>query len=497
MKTYSRFTYYIIFSIIIIILTSTWYAYEKSSIMKNRIDLIRIAVLMSDVTLPIDPIKNSTISNAFFVNHLYANLISVNEKNEFEADLAKNFYWQDKTLTIEFHENSSVNAIDAEFSIKRSFVNDANDHGDLWKILCEKNESQIDCLKRISVSKNTLKIEVANKNNLQMIIPILASINYKIIPKLAFDIEDLSTAKIINYTLTSGKFFIKNDNLYELFPNERNFNETDTLISKLQIVDADSVTVQDLISKNLIDVVSTTITLFERHLKPLTEHGWILDKTHDIKITLLLFSKAAISKTQASERMLVGSLIKDEMKNSRALFSTFSPQFFQNFGQGYLSNDQIQQIKQSPAADLLSNKLVFSTTKLERWGNALKNIPNLDVAMLNTKSLALADSERPDSFIIANDVSFETSYSQISYLYKSGIFKSPDKTADQIINEYLSYENNEDKIKYINKLHFEVISNCYIFPIWSSPYITAVSSKFTSHMSKYNSRTLAWKIKKN
>ena len=465
--------------------------------MKKPIDLIRVAVLMRDLKLPIDPIKSPSLTNAFFVNHMYANLISVNEKNEYEADLAQNFYWQDQTLVIEFADNSIISASDAEFSIKRSFISELNDHSDLWKVLCEENESNTSCLKRISTNMNTLKIEVANKHNLQMVIPILASINYKIVPKSAFDSEDMGKAKIVDYTLTSGKFFIKNNNTQELYPNKSQFKENDSLIEKIQIIDANSETITEHIERKTVDVISTTITLFDKHMDLLKNMSWGLDKTHDIKMTLLIFSRAAILKTTTAERLLIGRSILLEGQNSKAISANITSQYFQNFSQGYLTESQEKIVNSNASAKELSTEITFSAPSLDRWKKALKEIQKLNVVVSEKPNSSLTEVERPDVYVIANDVSFETSYSQISYLYKSGIFKSIDKTADQIINEYLSYENSDDKIKYINKLHFEVISNCYIFPIWSSPYITAVSSEFTSHMSKYNSRTLAWKIKKN
>jgi hypothetical protein len=465
--------------------------------MDKSIDRLRVGVLMSNFQMPIDPLKNTTITNAFFVNHLYANLISVNDQNEYEADLAEKFYWQDQTLVIEFQENSATNAYDAEFSLKRSFVSDINDHGDLWKVICNENESNESCLDRITVENNTLKINVANRKNILMVVPILATINYKIVPKSAFDTEDLKSSKIIDYSKTSGKFYIKNNNYNELYPNIAQFKDSDNIIKNVQIVDATPDSVSSLIKNDEIDVVSTTVNLFEEHLDMLNKLNWSIDKTHNIKITFLTFSNSAIAKTKTGERLLIGNEVSNVMKKSTPLFAQSTNQFFQNFGQGYLTEEQVHAINIQEVSKILSTELSLSTRTVEKWAETLKHINNLKIINIIKKPFTVDESSRPDVIPLTNDVSFETSFSQISYLSKLNIFKSATKSADQIINEYLAKPTNAEKIEYINQLHYEVISNCYIYPIWSSPYVTAVAPGFSSHMSKYSSRTLVWKIKKN
>lgn len=464
----------------------------KEKFVDSKIDTLRIGMNLADLILPIDPIKNTTITNAFYVNHMYSNLVRVNDYNEYVPDLAEKFYWQKNTLVMEFAKDSIANAQDAEFSLRRTFINTKNDHGDLWRLICSDSEDAESCLNRVYAKDDKLFIDVSNELNIAMVIPLLASINNKIVPKSAFDTDDLKTAKIIDYSKTSGFYHLKNNDTYILYSNNKKLNPGESDVQKIQIVDANLDNLVKLMENKLIDAVSTTVTVFENQLDQIKSLKWNIFLTHNIKVTYITFNEKATEVTSVNERKLIGDLIKKEISKSKALFAEPADQFFQSFGQGYLSADQITVLQSINESQSIKSEVVYYTNNIERWTQTFLEHPKVKIKKIS--SAVLKEVKTPCFYGMSNDVSFDVSYSQISYLLKNNLFRIPNKTADQILNEYLHLKSNEDKLSFIQKLHFEVLKSLYIIPLWSSPYITLASPDYEYKGSKFTSRTLAWKI---
>lgn len=461
--------------------------YQQNSFAKYK---VRVAVKLDDFNGTIDPIRNPTLTNAFFVNHLYSNLITVDNDNNYKPELCEKISWNDNNITFHFAPNSRITPKDAQFSIIRTFFNTKNDHGNLWKLICLPEESENNCFSRILTEENTLKIKIHDPKNADLIIPILASINYKIIPQSAFDSNNPATAKIIDYTNTSGKFYMSN------FPNLMKANIPHSTFDEVEIVNGDSNSILDLAQNDKIDVISSTITIFEKDYDKLKNIGWSFDKTHNIKVTLIVFSMNAINNLSVEERHLITKIINQEADKNKALFSEKTNQYFQNFALGYLSENQTNLVKETRSSDKISHKINFSINNVERWKNAFKDHPKVSVSLLNSNPLTTSDNKRPDIFVMTNDVSFETSFSQLSYLLFSEIFKSKKYSKEDFLQLFIN-SNAIERVSLINEIHFENIKNNYIAPIWASPYITATNKKLKSKNSKFNSASLVWNLTKN
>jgi hypothetical protein len=105
--------------------------------------------------------------------------------------------------------------------------------------------------------------------------------------------------------------------------------------------------------------------------------------------------------------------------------------------------------------------------------------------------------DRPDVFMITNDVSFDTSFSMFSFAVHTGLLRSDNLSSENLIEKFIEYSDKTERIKFINKIHYESLKNCIIYPVWSMPYFTASKEGILAKQSKYNSRTLAWKLNFN
>lgn len=445
---------------------------------------------------PIDPIVNTTLTNAFYVNHLYGNLISVDETGVYKPDLASSFYWEGEKLVFEF-ERSSIDSSDAEFSIRRAVLNGINDHANLSYLVCKNINSEQECLENIYSQSGKLYIKVFEEKNRELIIPVLSALNYKIVPVKAFDKKDYRSSQIVDYSYTSGHYYLRNQDITKLYANKYTIEKFSKAPSQVLVVNTNSQDIIEKISKKEIDVISTTVPILEEVAIYLRKEKWNIFSTYPISIVFAVFNDSFMKKTKIEERFYIADRFYSELKKSRFYESTNTLEFLQQFGEGYLNPEQKEEVlflRQSKDKKT-SEKIIFGVKTPERW-TELSNIEgNLKVVKLDKPAVSVPESQRPDVYIISNDVSFDASFTMFSFAVKSGFFIYENKSKEQIIEEFISQKTAQDRIEYLNKVHFYSLKNCKIYPFWASPYTTAARPGIEVNMSKYNSRTLLWNLK--
>lgn len=454
--------------------------------MVQTTDNINVAVLMDNFSWPIDPLVNTTITNAFFVNHIYSNLVEVDNNNNFIADACSSFYWLDNDLYFEF-ENKTINAEDAYFNILRTFYVLSNDHGNLQQLMCSAHESIEDCVKKISVKNNKLILNIENENIRKHVIPTLASINYKIVPKKAFSSSDYKNAKIIDYEVTSGRYSYDKENKVLLSKVKSDY-------PSVSIVEANQSNLEKLILDKKIDVISTTIPITDKLATILEKNSWELDVTYPISIGFVYFSDLALKTTTISDRLLFGHLVSRELFKTPMYRAVPTTEFFQSFSSSNLDDNQKDFVKKirNDLPEQIENKINFGVGNVERWAKALKQYTKVTAIKNKKFPIDSDENEMPDAFVLSNDLSFETNFSLFSFIVKKKIFKSVDN--EDLISKFINLKTDVDRARFINSVHYENIKNVKIYPIWSSPYVTAIRKGLKSNMSKFNSRTLMWKV---
>ncbi len=454
---------------------------------------LKVGVNLDNLMLPIDPLNNINLTNAFFSNNLYSNLIDVDENNNYQPELASK-YWFDpdqRKLFFEF-ENSRINASDAAFSLKRLVSQNRHLHTDFWNIICEVKEESSLCEQRIYVENNILVIKYEDQSKAQYIIPTLASVDYKIIPIDAFDSKDFKVAQIIDYTKTSGHYhLIEKENKYFFV---RNSHAARNIYRLYELVNMNS---EFLSSGNPnleeVDVISSTVVLLEKSYKSLIDNGWNVFSTHNISIGLLVFSKKGVSSTTVSDRFnFARRLSIAGQKKVRVAQSHATVEFFQDFGQGFLNNLQLGEISllRSNIENNTKSSITFGVKYVDKWTDFVNENKDIKIVKIDSFIPNLTELEQPDSYTMTNDVSFDLSLSLISYAANVGLLDMTKKEVDEFANLKIEAE----KIAYINAVHFKTLKDCKIYPMWASPYHTAFKGYYEHNLSKFNSRTLLWKI---
>jgi hypothetical protein len=483
-----RFNKLIAIAIVIAIAICVYLVKDFHMITTKYERVLKVAVNLDNLAQPIDPMNNPTLSNAFFSNNLYSNLIEVDSNNIYRPDLASNLWFdtENKKIFFEF-SNSRVTAKDAEFSLRRIILQNTQLHSDLWEVICGPDESRESCVSRIFVENEKLVIKYRSDLRSSYIVPTLASVDYKIVPIAAFDSVDPAKAKIIDYTKTSGHYYLsKEAGEFYFIKNQTSKLE---IYNKFHIVNgrmALGASFKD------VDIISTTVPLTKEVHEQIIKTGWSYFETYNISNVFIIFSQNGRKKTSAAQRFYISSLFDNELLKYRPFNSKRTIEIFQDFGQGYLSEEQRKVISEM-RTELSSNTpavITLGTKSPQLLAELAKKYPFIELRKLETLAVNLKIEDQPDFFTMSNDLSFDLNLSFISFAAKVGILKMNNKD----ISKFLSLSSDEEKVAFINKIHFETLKDCVIYPIWTVPYYTYFNGEFENNLSKFNSRTLLWKI---
>jgi hypothetical protein len=482
---------------IAILLLFTFVGYLISFLLKtkNYNKTLRVGVSLVNLVLPIDPMMNPTLANAFFSNNLYSSLIIVDDKNNYSLDIASR-YWFDNQNQMIFFEIKSLRATaaDASFTLKRIVFQGKQLHADIKSIICSSQESIEKCSDRISYKGDLLVINYFDQRKVNDIVPLLASVDYKIVPIEAYDSQDYRIAKIANYEITSGHYYMRQINKTYYFV--RNKLAAKNIYEKYEIVDVHP---RDLVSDradDLIDslnIIATNVGLLESTYKKLVAKNWNVFSTHNIGLTMAFFSESGIRKTSATERFDICSRILEELIARSNLYgSKATVQFFQDFAFGFLNNEQLVKIEnfRNTPKKKLNNIITLGANYPERLQVFEEKHTDIKVVKISGLGYLLPKNEQPDVSTLTNDISFDLSLSVISYAAKTGILQ----ISNQDLDKYASLRKTEDQINFINKVHFESLEQAKICPLFSVPYTTAFDKAYDHSLSKFNSRTLLWMI---
>lgn len=481
-KKITLFSFFLV--IFVIIISSYNNKTNKNSVVPN------VAINLESVIPNLDPMVNTTLTHAFFNNNMYSNLVEVNSKNEYEVGLASSIEWNDKTIIFNFKDVQLANAEDALFSLQRVMLQNTNLHSDLWSIICDKDENRENCYKRVYAENNKLFIKYADENKKHLIIPTLASVDYKIAPKAAFNSEKPESARLVNYQKTTGAYYLDHLNGHYFLVKNNLFKGHLNDIQNFKLVQTNFSNLEDRIAKNEVDIIPGSFHVKKTVVENM-QKDWNYFQSHKLSILVVIFANKALEKLSVQQRFTLGKEMAN-IANSRSS-NGVSPtvEYFQDFGQGYLDPEQKLEIEKlrDGALDYTDETLTMGVSNLNIWSDFSKKFPNIKIKLIDMSKPF--NQQGLDIFNITNDISFDLNFSLLAYSSKIGLLDMNDSDLETFIN----LPTEGERIKYINKVHFDTLKKCQIYPIWASPYYTYTRKPLTAELSPFNSRTLLWKIR--
>jgi hypothetical protein len=450
--------------------------------------------------------------------HLYSALVMFDQNGQITTELASDFHWDNDSLVFTFDSNlrtsggSLITAEDAAISIKRLMtLRRKATHGDLTRILCPdydiKTPFDVNC-PGVRVQANKLVLTPYNKKYIPFLLPLLASPEVRIIPKLSIDEHSF---KIKNWKDTTGAYFLLQDSpkgeiILKANTNYKFYNKNMPEIINFSNLEYGI----DNISEDNTDVMTSNQTLLINEVDSLLKSDkYNAFHTHKINLAYIMFSKNAIRDFSISQRLTLGKIIGDQLKTMFG--SPFYGQedtvsFFQDFSEGNLSLPQIENLnqlrintndqtwKRKPRIGVRPKSLPF-------WEKSFQEFKDKDGASffefipITEEYHLIPESKKPDTYINFTDTGFYEDFSLISYQLKYGGFQLSEQEADQWIHDYINIEDKSQRSKKLQNLHYHILVNAYIYPIFKRPYTTIYKKSFTQQFSKFNLSTRLWHLR--
>ncbi|MBC7420082.1 MAG: hypothetical protein H7328_05085 [Bdellovibrio sp.] len=467
---------------------------------------IRMGMVTNPQKISIDPAKIDTLDKAILCDNLYARLITYDDATP-KSWLAKTFFIKDNNIFIELQDSltsngTKITAQDVAFSLKRLLSLDTNTHAKLDKFLsCSEDFKNINdpCDSIEIVDEKNLILHTISNSKAEVLLKILASTEYGIVPKSAVDPKSL---KITDYTNTTGAFsissFSKNTTLKKNtnFTFSLNFPDTVEIIGS---VSSDEL-LNDLID-NKIDLITTSNNISAAKAKEFESTNiFNIFYTNQIKLFMIAFGPKIISTTSSAQRTSLINKIREILIHQYPLSAGTdeTDQFLTKTGDGRLSSKQKQELTTRTSEELpIESKYIFHTYKgLEKSMSNLKNIENLDLRFEDDFPLETTYEKRPSIYFLSGDMAFNVNYSLLSYYLGNQIVAIEHSEAEQLLEKFLNTESEDKKQELINMIHFKILNEALVGPLFVSPYTIITRAPYESFQSKLSASTKLWKISK-
>lgn len=470
---------------------------------------LRVGLKMSHPISELDTLQVRTLDQATLLRNLYSPIVDYNKSGQIVSALADDFYWNANKLVFNFGTKSKtifgnyIGAEDAAISLKRLVIDGKNTHGDIAKILCPdgKINNLNDECDGIRVIGNQLELTPSSSKYNTALIELLASIDFRVIPKSAVD---PSTLKIINFKDTSGPYYLddydKNGLTLKANPNNYLYHPQIPKLVKVIYMNFEDLDQSFLDGK--IDLIPTVAPISKSQYEKIVKSGVEFEEfqTYKIKIEALKFTKRGLLSLTPEERFYIGNKFSDLIvKNLSPLNAEKTTQYFQEFAEGYLSNKQLQiieELRRNFSNDLNSKKyhVMIRKASYEKFKYFFDKNSEFS-PVFSEKIKNQNDYENLSDFtFLYMDVSFNATISLLSYSMKTGTWGLSEKDRNDWLEKYLDVDNEEERLRLLNELHFNALKNCSIYPISASPYVAIARKPWKPDFNKYFAATNLWQI---
>lgn len=464
-------------------------------------DTLRLGYSFFGSIHEIDPNRIQSIYQSNIIENLFSRLIDYDNAGQIVCSLCSSFKIHHNSIRFSFKSPSKtidgyeVAAEAAKASLDRILRSQENTHGAL-KYYLDTNENSA-----IEVKHDELIINVSKNEWIPFVLSLLASMDFSIVPKESIDPK---SEDIIDYKNTSGFYYVdfsdnKGNLKLKINPNHSSYNST--MPKKIQFVPISSGKAADAFIRDEIDMIEPTYYAYhddiEKILKNLPRAR--VHKTLNIGLTSLVFSARAMTSSNVEDRISAALVIKDIfLKKTPAIFGAEpTDQFFQSFGQGFITPEQHQTLRDRLNQSSIYSKYKFTLGLTERYRQWISqtDLPSyIELKFFTQYPGFLPDQEKPDIYIMTGDSSFDEDISALSYLFSMGTFSLSKDDGARWIQNYMNVPSKKDRIELLRSLHYEMLYSVKVFPIISRPYIAISNSKWDFDFPKIFAGTPLWKV---
>jgi hypothetical protein len=474
---------------------------------------IRVGLNWTGSAQELDPGNIVLATQYHLISNLYGRLIKYNQSGQLVSDVPKSFELFDRSIRFIFDSRATtvdghtIDARDAELSLKRLILKGTAGHGDIRKFLCPgyQLKSLEDRCPGVSRDGNSLTLTVEKSEYLPLLIPTLQSADYSIIPA---SVINPTNGELLDkrHRNTSGPYYVEEDDkegnlILRANPRHYLYNEQMPLEVKYVALGG-SRNGSELFLEGKIDVLPTQhYWTGEAATKILTSSNFNVHETLPIRLLLIMFSESALKKFSVQQRFVSALAVGNAFREKFGMQGgTLTSQFFQALSDGSLTNDELKTISRvrKEASTQTKNPMVYGALPrhFERLQNNFTNDSNVIIKKVEQSPFSLPKTERPDLFVATNDAAWTENISLIGYNIEVGTFTLPNIDLSEWLQNYISISEKDQRIKVLRELHLKMLMNASFVPIEAAPYYAAAHKPWVFNQSKLAAGTDLWMMRK-
>lgn len=480
---------------------------------KKSLDL-RVAFPYDKPVSFYEPTQIHLAPEYIFLENTYSPLVEFSAKDgEVIPSVAESFEWNGDDLHLKIRGNlktvsgNPITADDVEFSLKRLLVLSSNTHGNFRDLVCEdkpiKNVDE-NCagIKKLG---NTIILKAGKRK--AFLIPMLAAIDFAIIPRSSVDEK---TLKITNYKETSGPYYVSEDDgkgHVTLKANTSHFRYRAEMPQSIYLIPTDTknstASLKDF-KEGKVDFITTIDSARPEEIIKLSREigGTTLHTTMKIRSFVLTFTKRGLAELSARERRLIGKTVKNafiqQFKNMPGYEIT--DQFFPAFGEGGLKEEVIDPIveKMNESEGKIIKPLKVAIVRIgdkesfEKMLNPLFKDIAIEMSGPPEFTKYAHPEDEPHFFLAGPDTGFLEDIGLISYSLSAGLFGKNKSEREKWLGNYMSTSSKEERLQKLRDLHKEVLSNPVIVPMMVAPYTALARGSWSIDLPQYFANNPLW-----
>lgn len=490
----------------------------KNQFLSGKGEILRVASTSLQKIESYEPAKIHFAFEYILLENIYSTLVEIDPKDgRILPAIAESFAWIGNELHLKIRDDLRtasglpITAKDVVFSLKRVILLAANTHGNFKDLVCPDADlkSISDACPGIEQRGNTVVLALSSKKTI--IVPMLAAIDFAIIPEQSVDPK---TLKILDYRETSGLYYVDHDDgkgRISLAINPSHFHASSDIASKVEFVPADLTageTELDLLDKGAVDhVISANAGKIETLLGYAKTHPDVqIHATMKIRSSVLVFTHKGHSKLNLDQRRWLGKQIREAFLEAYASVPGYEEgrEFFPALSEGGLTGTQRKKMDSAweAAKEVSLPRLHISFLKsgnMDDWALPIKKrVPNLDITMdrvipdLHTYANA---AEVPDAFIANTDTGFMEDINLISYSLNAGYLGMEKEKRTPWLKHYMHISFKEERITALRDLHFKALYDADIVPLVVSPFVALAKKPWRMELSELYANNQLWLIK--
>lgn len=480
---------------------------------------LRVAFPAGKSALSYEPTKIHLGHEYIFLENVFSPLVEINPRDgQITAGLAKSYEWQNNDLVLEIRDDSKtisgkpITAEDVEFSLKRLLVLSGNTHGNFKDLVCPNAtlKSIEEPCEGIAQSGNKVILKAGKRKS--FLVPMLAAIDFAIIPKTSVDPKTLA---IINYKETSGPYFVDHDDdqgkiVLKANPNHYRFTQAIPQIIKLVPVNPSEKSASlALFEKGEVDHLTTIDQSKSEDIFAYAQgkSDVVIHSTHKIRNLSLVFTEKGLKELTNSERHQIGNQIRKAFVKLLEGKPTHekTDEFFSSLADGGLSPEEKVKINLayanlSPAN--LSKQIrigIIRSGDIAQWREEIqKVIPTSEVYQENNVpdfKKYDSESERPHAFIASTDTGFSEDINLISYTLAAGFFGLTKDERQKWLAEYMENDSKAERLSKLRAIHFKALNEATLVPISVAPFVAITKKPWKMELSELYANNPLWLIK--